>query len=435
MGSGHPMRHTRVFLAAFILFSLSCFVTAEPNQQTLTAFAKWIQQQQVHSKYNLGTFSDAGLGGVARMDIKESDTMIMVPRDAMISNEKIKTESFLKDIELSGLVAVEPTMLWLLHERSNAQSPYKAYLDVLPASFPSHPLSWTDEELAETAGTGLDNATKNIRRILQKAYENTDANVAQKNPTLFPGWSWDAYLWAFQVVNSRTWAITDEQGNKETALVPLADMLNHKPGAGTGGLTWDKQYFVINATQDYAKGEQVFDNYGPKSNYDLLSSYGFVMEENAYDNMVLHFELKPSNLVHSIVEPLLRAVDPQYSSLKIRANRVPLELLRVFRLSTMDFGELERVAEALQGKAVSLKNELRAYRAAIKALTEMLQSFPTSVQQDKELLANSELSNNQRSAIVLRKTQKELLVQNIVILSKMWENILLSGELFGGVAI
>merc|ERR1712137_992951 len=117
----------------------------------------------------------------------------MVPRDAMISNEKIKTESFLKDIELSGLVAVEPTMLWLLHERSNAQSPYKAYLDVLPASFPSHPLSWTDEELAETAGTGLDNATKNIRRILQKAYENTDANVAQKNPTLFPGWSW--YWW------------------------------------------------------------------------------------------------------------------------------------------------------------------------------------------------------------------------------------------------
>merc|ERR1712110_1047041 len=194
----------------------------------------------------------------------------------------------------------------------------------------------------------------------------------------------------------RTWAITDEQGNKETVLVPLADMGNHKTGAGTGGLTWDKQYFVINATQDYAKGEQVFDNYGPKSNYDLLSSYGFVMEENAYDNMVLHFELKPSNLIHSIVEPLLRAVDPQYSS---------------------------------------LKNELRAYRAAIKALTEMLQSFPTSAQQDKELLANSELSNNQRSAIVLRKTQKELLVQNIVILSKMWENILLSGELFGGVAI
>merc|ERR1712137_1481347 len=195
MGSGHPMRHTRVFLAAFILFSLSCFVTAEPNQQTLTAFAKWIQQQQVHSKYNLGTFSDAGLGGVARMDIKESDTMIMVPRDAMISNEKIKTESFLKDIELSGLVAVEPTMLWLLHERSNAQSPYKAYLDVLPSSFPNHPLSWTDEELAETAGTGLDTSTKAIKQVLEKVYEHLTEKLVQPNPTVFPNWSFERLLW------------------------------------------------------------------------------------------------------------------------------------------------------------------------------------------------------------------------------------------------
>ena len=81
-----------------MFIGIACFATAEPNQQTLTAFAKWIQQQQVHSKFNLGTFGDAGLGGVARMDIKENDTMIMIPREAMVSNEKIKKEGFLRDV-------------------------------------------------------------------------------------------------------------------------------------------------------------------------------------------------------------------------------------------------------------------------------------------------------------------------------------------------
>ena len=101
----------------------------------------------------------------------------------------------------------------------------------------------------------------------------------------------------------------------------------------------------------------------------------------------------------------------------------------------MDFSELEFAAEALQGKAVSLTNEMRSMRAAINALTSMLKTFATSVSQDVELLASEGLSVNQRNAVILRKTQKEILINNIVILGKMWENILLSGELFGGVAI
>lgn len=84
-------------------------------------------------------------------------------------------------------------------------------------------------------------------------------------------------------------------------------MLNHKPGAGFGGLSDDKQYFTINATQDYAVGEQVFDNYGYKSNYDLVSTYGFALADNAYDHMSLQFNIEPKNLVQSIVVQLLKS--------------------------------------------------------------------------------------------------------------------------------
>ena len=45
-------------------------------------------------------------------------------------------------------------------------------VDILPSSYPTHPLSWSEEELAELAGTGLDNATKTIRQVLEKVFEH-----------------------------------------------------------------------------------------------------------------------------------------------------------------------------------------------------------------------------------------------------------------------
>lgn len=76
------------------------FVLAEPNAETLPAFAKWVQQQKVHSKFNLAAYPGAGLGGVARVDIKENDTLIMYPYSAVISNEQIKEASYLKDFKV-----------------------------------------------------------------------------------------------------------------------------------------------------------------------------------------------------------------------------------------------------------------------------------------------------------------------------------------------
>lgn len=105
----------------------------------------------------------------------------------------------------------------------------------------------------------------------------------------------------------------------------------------------------------------------------------------------------------------------------------------------MEYAELEFVSQALEGKPVSLVNELRAMRASINALTSVLKSYSTTLAQDKELMENEEawnkLSVNVRNAVILRKSQKEILINNSLVLSKMWENILLSGELHGGIAI
>jgi len=167
-----------------------------------------------------------------------------------------------------------------------------------------------------------------------------------------------------------------------------------------------------------------------KSNYELMFNYGFALDNNVDDSLTLHFGLKASNLVQSIIEPLLRAVDPTYKDIRIFPNRVPLALLRVFRLSVMEFSELEVVADALQGKPVSLINELRSYRAAINSLSTLYRSYQTTIEEDAELL-KTKLPTRVRNAVIVRKGQKEILKNVILVLGKMWENILLEGKLNG----
>jgi len=282
--------------------------------------------------------------------------------------------------------------------------------------------------LAQLQGTGLAEATATLKRLLETSYQNINEKLVKPYvPTL--GLTLEKYIWAYHILISRSWTL-EANGEKEICLIPLADMFNHQPGTSPGDLNAEGTYFSFNATKTYAPGEQLFVNYGRKSNYELMFNYGFALENNLDDSLTLHFSLKASNLVQSIIEPLLRAVDPGYKDIRISANRVPLALLRVFRLSVMEFSELEVVADALQGKPVSLINELRSYRSAINSLSTLYRSYQTTIEDDAELLKTN-LAPRLRHAVVTRKGQKEILKNVILVLGKMWENILLEGKLNG----
>jgi len=404
-------------------------VSAEPNQATLTEFAKWLQQFKVYSKANIGSFEGQGFGAIAKEEIAAGEPLLIIPSSLLVRNNVIKAEVFKGFADFSSEIPFEPIMIWLLIEKQNEKSPWKPFIDVLPSSFPEQLLEWSEEELAQLQGTGLAEATASLKTVLTSSFENINEKLVKPYiPTLTV--TLQDYTWAYYVCISRSWTL-NINGETDQTLVPLADMFNHAPGSSLGDLNAEGTYFSFNATRAYAAGEQLLANYGRKSNYELMFNYGFAIDNNVDDSLTLHFSLKSSNLVQSIVEPLLRAVDPAYKDIRIFPNRVPLALLRVFRLSVMEFSELEVVAEALQGKPVSLINELRSYRAAINALSTLYRSYQTTIEEDVEQLKQTNLSGRVRHAITVRKGQKEILKNVILVLGKMWENILLEGRLNG----
>jgi len=421
----------KVLLSVVVLSVFAfCIVPAVADVSALQTFAEWVGQNKVQSRANLGLFEGSRIGGVAGASIASGDYIVRIPGHMLISAEVYGKDPINQydDFKLT----YEPLMLWLLKERINPESFWKPYIGALPASFEDHPMFWTNEQLALADGTGLAENVLSRRQTLEAAYKLLNENYIAKN-NLLPAeyFTYDNYLWAFMVVLTRAWFVQEQ-----LVLVPMADMLNHSPEAGAGNLEQiDGQYFfVINATKDYAVGEQVYDSYGARSNFELIKGYGFALENNPHDNMLLHFNMKTSNLVQGIVEPLLRKADPNYGTINIYPNRRPDALLRIFRLSVMEFKDLEYVEDALAGKPISLMNELKAYRAAISGLAQALQKFPTTIEEDTALL-QTQLSAIERNAVIFRRSEKQILQNCILVLGKMWENILIEGQLPVGVPL
>jgi len=84
-------------------------------------------------------------------------------------------------------------------------------------------------------------------------------------------------------VSSRVFGIVVDQV-KTDALVPVADMLNHKLPKQT---SWfycnNKQGFVIQSLKEISPGCEVFDSYGQKCNSRFLLNYGFVLPNNPHN--------------------------------------------------------------------------------------------------------------------------------------------------------
>lgn len=77
-------------------------------------------------------------------------------------------------------------------------------------------------------------------------------------------------------------------------LLPLMDILNHKPAAQ---VEWQGEVdnVGLQVLEDYKTEEEVFNNYGPRDNEGLLMSYGFVLENNQFEHALISIAAHPGS--------------------------------------------------------------------------------------------------------------------------------------------
>jgi histone-lysine N-methyltransferase SETD3 len=161
------------------------------------------------------------------------------------------------------------------------QSPFHLYLKTLPQDFSHFPLNYPEELLKELKGTCFLEQIEHKKLDMKKDYLNI---VAVEES--FERFGLQKFCEARLLVSSRVFGIVME-GQKTDALVPMADMLNHRVPKQTSWFFCDRNNgFVIQSLRDIPSGHEVFDSYGQKCNSRFLLHYGFVLPNNPHNEAV-----------------------------------------------------------------------------------------------------------------------------------------------------
>jgi hypothetical protein len=175
--------------------------------------------------------------------------------------------------------------LFLLHERlKGIESHWYPYIQLLPISYTT-PLFHQENYLENTSVFYL------TQTMHQSMSEVCDL-ISSKTFTL------KDFLWAYTAIASRAFKLT-ELG---TILIPLADLANHVSFAQQANLYSmgiDKQTdrFVLKAKEKKIfEGEELCSKYNDElANWQLLLYYGFAIENNSFDSILLELKIDPED--------------------------------------------------------------------------------------------------------------------------------------------
>ncbi|KAK3291811.1 uncharacterized protein B0H64DRAFT_330081 [Chaetomium fimeti] len=426
---------------------------------------------------------NAGRGIIAKQDIPADTVLFTIPRTAIICT----ATSALKD-KIPGIFDLDNddagksdsgdggdgeatsssqdswTLLILAmiyeHQQGDA-SPWKPYLDVLPAAFDT-PMFWSPAELSQLQASALVAKVGKAEadRMIQAKIVSV---VRAHNDVFFPPGSAhldDAQLlqlahrmgstimaYAFDLEKDEAddggegeedegW-VEDREGKTMLGMVPMADILN-ADASFNAHINHGGDALTATALRPIRAGEEVLNYYGPLANGELLRRYGYVTPAHArYDVVELPWALVESELrdrvggrmgkegweeVRQLAEKdeefeesfvLERSSEDPDSTGELGSDAVftglPDELgeqFKTFLKAMKKVGNVELAVQALSDKDTRKDLYLRT---VLRALHAREQQYATSLEEDERLAGASQPSGRERMALWVRRGEKQVL--------------------------
>ena len=301
--------------------------------------------------------------------------------------------------------------------------------------FPQHgsetgiPYYWTKEELNWLEGVSIEDITKSFELSIIQNWKKA-LTFLTNHPNVFNMthfFTKENFIFATYMTYSRAFNVpVDDSGNTflSTLMTPVIDLANHNNTLSTN---WDwndeQQYWYLEVyDREWKAGDELQISYGQASNYGLLSSFGFCLEENIYDEYYLvHGLINELEASHDAIDvqkiSLLKEYD--YSDWLILSKSSGFQdLMIVSRIITCDDIEcLEAVSEQLPNCDL----ELRAVDWAHQLLLKEIQTkFSSSIEDDEKLIREGKFSSfNIKHAVFFRLGMKKILRYYQEILSSM----------------
>ncbi|XP_045252896.1 actin-histidine N-methyltransferase isoform X1 [Macaca nemestrina] len=400
---------------------------------------KWASENGASVEgFEMVNFKEEGFGLRATRDIKAEELFLWVPRKLLMTVESAKNSvlgplySQDRILQAMGNIALA---FHLLCERANPNSFWQPYIQTLPSEYDT-PLYFEEDEVRYLQSTqaihDVFSQYKNTARQYAYFYKVIQTHPHANKLPLKDSFTYEDYRWAVSSVMTRQNQIPTEDGSRVTlALIPLWDMCNHTNGLITTGYNLEDDRCECVALQDFRAGEQIYIFYGTRSNAEFVIHSGFFFDNNSHDRVKIKLGVSKSDRLYAMkAEVLARAGIPTSSVFALHFTEPPisaqlLAFLRVFCMTeALPFVFLvEELKEHLLGDSaidriftlgnsefpVSWDNEVKLWTFLEDRASLLLKTYKTTIEEDKSVLKNQDLSVRAKMAIKLRLGEKEIL--------------------------
>lgn len=268
-------------------------------------------------------------GVFASEDIKIGDVLLKIPLSECVHGNHMKLTYALMDMN-------------------------NEYSRSLPVCITHFPVMWTPYEIESLEGSAM--------KQMIPARKTTLLKENKKDGIMDP-----LFLHYRLLVGSRAFSLNNETGY----LVPYADMLNTSNDPNVDWKIKD-DHFILKALKEIPKGEQCFDAYGTKTNYENLLFYGMVLKDNVVNDVTYELMEIPSALRKNINYKYFKnTVEFELCGAYSRGTVEIFSLIRFLVCSNASKKDCPLRLNGFDCKPISKANELVVVQCLYKAFVDI----------------------------------------------------------------
>jgi histone-lysine N-methyltransferase SETD3 len=371
------------------------------KNQDFFNFKKWLDEGGAKfPDLYFKKYSGSERGVHTKKSIQPNSEIIYIPHKLLITDELESKYSNSIGEELNNLPNSKllKIALYILSTFDDEDNFYQPYYNILPFDISHLPIFWDQDMLDLLENSDFIQDIEARKRMLKREHDG----ILRLSDTC-KEISLSDWMWVRSIVGSRNFSINVD-GNSRSALVPLADMLNHyRPAETRWGFNSDKNGFTMNTLKNIKSHAQVMDSYGRKSNRKYLLHYGFVMDNNVEidgkceDDVCVNIKFRPNggNKEHYITKDNF-----------IDKLLIPL---RQLNLNEEEMNSLSQSNNSCS-HMVSKRNEVASLLSMANIARNQLSTYPKTHRENVMELKKRKGFSKERNAINFVKKQKDLLI-------------------------
>lgn len=372
--------------------------------EQVAPFMAWLKEKNVTvSGLEVADYGPLGLGLRACRDLKQGEEVIVVPKEAMITEETARKSYLGPLIERDPILQHMGNVCLALHvlgEYVNPCSPWLPYLRLLPASYTTT-LYFTPEHYQALKGSPvLDEAVKQFRNIARQYsyfYRILQSSPEAKSWPIRDYFTFDAYRWAVSTVMTRQNRIPIAGGSGQLALIPAWDMANHEQGIYSTAFDEEGRGCLCLAQHDFSAEEQFTIHYSQRPNTEFFLHSGFTDPDNKNDSLPIKLGVSKNDALNQEKVALLASLGlPASGAFMLVPGLHPvspglLAFTRIFCMDKDSLGKWKEDGEKARGLMhedcdVGTTVEDKTWTFLHTRVSLLTRAYPTTVQEDEVLM-------------------------------------------------